>query len=320
MTTRRARSEPVVSIVLPTHRPNPHFAATLASVAAQTWTGWELIVVDDGWDDPALLARTVDIGSAVRVVRQPPGGIARARNAGLAESTGELVAFLDHDDVWHANHLQTLVPALLADDAAVGAYAMLDTIDEDGLLVRAARPSGPATYDDIIGGGDIRPGIGNMLVRRAVISRIGGFQRILEPADDLDVIYKLAAEGRFVYCPVRTCAWRRHDSNTSNDLVACAEAADRMFAVHESAARVRGDLRSAELFARNRQHFRDYWVSMALAEAVRGVRGRDRAEASRLLRWALRFSPRWAATHLFARARRLGRAAPATVARADEPG
>jgi glycosyltransferase involved in cell wall biosynthesis len=97
-------SRPVVSCIVPVYNGEAYLGAALDSILAQTWRPLEIIVVDDGsTDGSAAVAETY--GAIVRVIRQANAGCAAARNAGLAAATGEFVAFLDADDVWHPEKL-----------------------------------------------------------------------------------------------------------------------------------------------------------------------------------------------------------------------
>jgi glycosyltransferase involved in cell wall biosynthesis len=92
---------PHVSVVIPVFNAAPLVASALRSVFAQTFNDFEVILVDDGSEDPeALTAAIAEFSGRVRGIRQANGGPAMARNTGIAASTGELVAFLDADDEW----------------------------------------------------------------------------------------------------------------------------------------------------------------------------------------------------------------------------
>jgi glycosyltransferase involved in cell wall biosynthesis len=100
---------PRVSIVLPTYNRADTLGRAIESVRAQTWQDWELVIVDDGSTDATrdVLAGVSD--SRVRVLSQANQGVAAARNRGLREARGGLVAFLDSDDEHTPHHLELAV-------------------------------------------------------------------------------------------------------------------------------------------------------------------------------------------------------------------
>ncbi len=95
---------PRVSIVMPTYNRGDTIRRAIESVLAQRFEDWELVVIDDGSTD-GTRDLVAGIDPRVRVVVQENQGVAGARNTGLGESRGALIAFLDSDDVWPAHHL-----------------------------------------------------------------------------------------------------------------------------------------------------------------------------------------------------------------------
>src|SRR5215210_5855729 len=98
---------PKVSVVIPVFNSAKLLSTALRSVFEQTYSDFEVIVVDDGSDDGDELDTVLEPwGDSGRGVRQPNGGPARARNTAIAHATGEFVAFLDADDEWLPEKLQ----------------------------------------------------------------------------------------------------------------------------------------------------------------------------------------------------------------------
>ncbi len=91
--------KPLVSVVIPTYNRGYMLADAIESVLAQDYTDYELIVVDDGSTDdtPSVLDRYLD---RIKVIQQSNQGVSAARNHGIAASKGDLIAFLDSDDLW----------------------------------------------------------------------------------------------------------------------------------------------------------------------------------------------------------------------------
>jgi len=100
--------KPFVSVIMPAHQAASTIGAATASVVWQTYRPLELIVVDDGsTDETAAIAEAH--GEPVRVLRQAHGGVAAARNAGIAAARGELITLCDADDLLFESHVQALV-------------------------------------------------------------------------------------------------------------------------------------------------------------------------------------------------------------------
>ncbi|WP_019833890.1 glycosyltransferase [Sphingomonas sp. PR090111-T3T-6A] len=110
----RAR-DTLVSIVMPAYNREATIASAIASVLEQTHERFELIVVDDGSTDATCSVVAQFLADPrVKLVKAPHGGVSAARNAGLAEATGEIVAYLDSDNRWKAWFLDVMVRHLTA--------------------------------------------------------------------------------------------------------------------------------------------------------------------------------------------------------------
>jgi glycosyltransferase involved in cell wall biosynthesis len=99
---------PRVSVVMPAYNAQRTIGAAISSVLLQSYGEWELIVVDDGSTDATAKVAEA-LGASIRIVRGENQGVAAARNRGIAESRGELIAFCDADDFWFDQHLDALV-------------------------------------------------------------------------------------------------------------------------------------------------------------------------------------------------------------------
>jgi glycosyltransferase involved in cell wall biosynthesis len=121
----RKISAPCVSVIMPTYAQEAFIGRAIQSVLAQTFADWELIVVDDGspGDVQAAIAPYTD-DRRLRYVRLDENvGVGAALNAGIERARGELIAYLPSDDVYYAEHLESLVAALDADEGAVLAFS-----------------------------------------------------------------------------------------------------------------------------------------------------------------------------------------------------
>lgn len=123
---------PRVSVVIPLYNTERYIEETLRSVLAQTFTDFEVLVIDDGSRDsgPRLAASTGD--PRVRVIAQLNRGLAGARNSGIRYAVGEFVALLDADDAWHPDKLARHVAAFDADPELGLSFSASQLVDDDG--------------------------------------------------------------------------------------------------------------------------------------------------------------------------------------------
>jgi hypothetical protein len=191
---------PAVSIIIPTYQRREYVCRAVRSVLAQRFTDWELIVVDDGSADGTGDAlRTFE--PRLRYLWQENGGASAARNAGLRLARGDVVAFLDSDDRWFADHLETVVGMLEHHPEAVlacttprfriegrGRVADAELVDALPLLLVEnwiGYPSGTA-------------------VRRDQLEAVGGFDERMTVMEDGELWLRLAARGPFSFLQRRT--------------------------------------------------------------------------------------------------------------------
>jgi glycosyltransferase involved in cell wall biosynthesis len=205
---------PQVSIVMPVYRPDPrHFAEAIDSILAQTFTDWELVIVEDPSD------RT---GHAVIEQRRDPRirhifnrertSLPRQHNHAVAESKGALIARCDADDVCEPDRIAKQVQFLEKHPDVDVVASNLTIIDTDGAVI-AARDY-PATHEAIIRAmHHYNPISGsNATFRRRVVDAIGGWREDSPlPAQDYEWYSRAASQGfRFAILPERLMRYRLH--------------------------------------------------------------------------------------------------------------
>lgn len=218
-------SAPVVSVIIPTYRHAEYVEETLGSVFAQTFVDYEVIVVNDGSpDDTAARLRPLAQAGRIRYIEQPNAGQAAARNRGLAEARGEFVAYLDDDDLWPADKLTWQVAALREHPAWVMVSGPSGQADAEGRRAEPSDANGAVEVRDtrelFVNSGIDSPG--QVLVRREVLEKIGGFDPTLWGADDTDLWIRLSVHGEVGRVGRTALYYRRHAGNASH-------AAGRMF-------------------------------------------------------------------------------------------
>ncbi len=123
----------LVSIITPCYNGGRFLAETIESVLGQTYAHWEMIVVDDGSSDntPQIAERYAAGDGRVRLVRQPNGGTACARNNGMRLALGRYIALLDADDLWEPDFLEKQL-AFMGQTGAICVCSAYRHIDESG--------------------------------------------------------------------------------------------------------------------------------------------------------------------------------------------
>lgn len=199
-----------VSVIIPVYNGSKYLATTIESVLAQTYPLHEIIVIDDGSTDssPEILR---SYGDRLRVIRQRNQGVALARNAGLTHASGELITFIDQDDLWPADRTRLMVEALRAAPSAQLAAGLVE------VLYERARP--PSPLDDF--GTVMREFyVGSLCIRRELFDTLGPFHTGIGYADDVDfMMRRREAKVETVYLEDVTLIYRMHEGNTSSDRV-----------------------------------------------------------------------------------------------------
>ncbi len=191
---------PLVSVVMPCWRASATVGAAVASVLAQTERDLELILVEDGCPEGSAAVAEIAAAGDPRliVLRQPNGGIARARNAGIALARGTLVAFLDSDDAWEPEALALHAAAFAADPGLGIGFGRVRFYDPTLRVPgRISAAHGPLDLAAVLG--EFPPCTGsNLVLRRVVLEQAGGFDPALRHAEDQELVARILA----------TTAWR----------------------------------------------------------------------------------------------------------------
>jgi glycosyltransferase involved in cell wall biosynthesis len=120
-----------VSVVIPVYNGEKHLRQTLESVFAQTSLPSEIIIVNDGSTDGSLTILS-EYEGAIRILHQNNCGVSHARNRGVAESKGELIALLDQDDIWHREKTEKQLKVFTEHPDVAFVYSNVDFMDPSG--------------------------------------------------------------------------------------------------------------------------------------------------------------------------------------------
>jgi glycosyltransferase involved in cell wall biosynthesis len=213
------RLHPRVSVVIPTYRHQDTIISTLESVFLQTFQDFEVIVVNDGSPDAtAEVLAPLAASGRIRYFEQSNKGQAAARNRGLAEATGEFIAFLDDDDLWPPDKLQWQV-AYLERNPAIAAVG-------GGFEWTGGRTASDTTWGcegvvtaEMVSSGNPFASPGQTLIRTQVLCEIGGFDTSLWGADDLDLWFRMSLNAKIVAIRRTALRYRSHEQNASLDVI-----------------------------------------------------------------------------------------------------
>jgi glycosyltransferase involved in cell wall biosynthesis len=225
-----------IEVIVPAYNPGPLLRRALRSVVAQTYTAWQCVVIDDGGTEDLSWVNTFD--DRVRLIRQSNRGTSAARNAGLAATSCELVAFLDQDDEWLPSKLERQVPIFA--DPAVALCDSKFAIVRDGVKVLDGYNEHHGTYHGLFTGGAM--GLSTVMARREAVLVAGGFNPCLRIWQDHDLYLRITMLG---WTAVRVedvlAQYHLHDANASRDFRLTKAEYAVMTAEHDLRARTRGD-------------------------------------------------------------------------------
>ena len=215
-------STPLVSVITPAYNSAAFIGETIASALAQTFTGFELIVADDGSTDNTIdVVRHAAAGDPrVVVIQAPHGGAALARNAALNVARGRFVALLDSDDVWMPDYLSEQIK--IADCCPGGGVVTANAISLGGNL--DGRPIWPAVtglrtlalHDLIVEDNAVCI---MSLFRYELFERVGGFDPEFNGNEDYEFWLRVANAGFGIVQNLRPLGYyrRRPDSVSSDE-------------------------------------------------------------------------------------------------------
>ncbi|MBA3923095.1 MAG: glycosyltransferase [Nostocaceae cyanobacterium] len=210
---------PSISVVIPAYNAERTILETIASVQQQTFSDFELIVINDGSIDRTLeLLNSVE-DSRLNIFSYSNGGLPTARNRGISRASGEFIAFLDADDLWTPDKLELQVEALQQHPDAGVAYSWTSFMEEkEGSL--SFKPCEPVffqgnVYANLLVGDFIYNG-SNTLIRKQAIESTGEFEPTLKSCEDWDYWLRLAARWHFVVVPKYQILYRRSSGAMSS--------------------------------------------------------------------------------------------------------
>ncbi len=280
-----------VSVVMANFNRAAFIALAIESVQQQTWSDWELLIVDDGSTDEScsIARRFASQDSRIRVYTQENSGQALARNAGIERTSAPLVCFVDSDDLWTSAKLERQVAVVGGDSTIDVLYGEEDLIDENGQPIaerKMPRHAGSIWRQLLV---DNFITFSTTMVRRAALERVGGFDPAIRHADDYDLWLRLSVFANFEYRPELWGYYRVGGQQISRDKAGRLASNQRIL---KRFLDENPDLATPDVI---RSTWCRFHARQARSLAASGHRLRAMQAAGRSLRWDLRQPHGWRA-------------------------
>jgi glycosyltransferase involved in cell wall biosynthesis len=187
---------PLVSVVIPVFNGERFLREAVQSVLDQQYAPLEIIIVDDGsTDGTATVARSLP--ATVRYLHQPNQGPAAARNRGIEQAQGGLIAFADADDLWPPAKLELQLPYLINDPGVEIVMGRVQLLSETGLTESAFSVN-----------------LGCAVIRKSVFDRVGLFDETMRYSEDVDWFMRARESGAAIMTiDAVTLFYRQHEQN-----------------------------------------------------------------------------------------------------------
>ncbi|MBC8508591.1 MAG: glycosyltransferase family 2 protein [Anaerolineales bacterium] len=209
---------PTVSVVIPTYNRAEYILDAIESVLSQTFTDYEITVIDDGSVDATSdVLQHLIVEGKIRYVFQENQGVSAARNYGIRLSEGKYIAFLDSDDLWHPNKLEKLVDVLdVNSDIALVQHSFC-RVNEDGssLGYRDTSRFSGRVYPAILLDWSVLIPPSCVVIRAKMLDEVGNFDESMHWGEDIDLWRRVAKHHPIAAVQEVLTTMRVHSNNAS---------------------------------------------------------------------------------------------------------
>jgi glycosyltransferase involved in cell wall biosynthesis len=215
------------SVIIPAYNAEQYLGEAIESALQQEGVNLEVIVVDDGSTDGSC-AVAERFGKNVTIVSQKNMGISAARNSGAKAAQGNVLAFLDADDVWLPGKLKSQdlklqqgYPIVYTDRYNIGEIGDLPEIQSQVYEM----PEGDIWFDLLLGN---MITTSSSVIRKELFTTIGGFQNDLRYCEDWDLWLRCAERNKIGFCPEPLVKYRLHSGGLSKNYMFMSETRERI--------------------------------------------------------------------------------------------
>jgi glycosyltransferase involved in cell wall biosynthesis len=273
----KAMSTPAISVIIPAYNAADFVAEAIQSILTQTFSDFEVIVIDDGsHDDTAkVIAPIAASDPRIRFLSRPNRGVSETRNEAIAMSRGNLLALMDADDVALPHRFAVQIERFRQDPSLVclgGWHWMIDTAGR--VFRKVTAPTDNDSIQRLILSGHMPVCNPTAMMRRDAFLKTGGYVHETFPAEDLDLFLRLIDHGTFANVPDLLLKYRVHPNSTSESQ-GIAQRAKGKEACERAWARrgIRGEYTAVGLWRPGRDqrsqydYFLDYgWSAFSLGQ------------------------------------------------------
>jgi glycosyltransferase involved in cell wall biosynthesis len=188
---------PLVTVVIPAYKAEAFIAETIQSVIDQTYTNWELIIIDDGSpDNQKMIIEPFLKDPRIQYYFQENQGVSAARNHGLKIAKGAFIAFLDADDLFYPSNLEKKVDFLLKNNEIGLVHAYVQVIDENSIELDEVLigKQGWVLDDLLIWRAEVIPAPSSILMPTKIAKEIGGWDTNFQTAADQEFFMRIAKQ------------------------------------------------------------------------------------------------------------------------------
>lgn len=212
----------LVSVIIPAYNAKDFIHETIESTLNQTHSNFELLIINDGSKDGTdkLIDEYALRDSRIRVIHKTNSGVSDTRNRGIQEAKGDIVFFLDADDVWNTNNIEKKIKYITTKntDAVFSACEMIDE-KSVSFTTYLGGSEDLCLEDMLLSKGNYTTAPSGIAIKKSVLNAVGGFDVNLSNNADQDFFIRILAAGyKIGYIPDALWKYRIHSGSMSKNV------------------------------------------------------------------------------------------------------